>query len=196
MARESRRQITDIRALRALADPIRYRIMGHLMAVGPQTASQCAEIVGATPSNCSYHLRELAKYGLVERVERGESGVDDGRERPWRPTATGFSYGVPDSELADPAAALANRQLIHAGVDDEAALAHAAVEQHADLPSAWREAETMATYGLLIAPAELTAIYAAVDALIRPYIALTREDASGDARAVHASFSAYRRPGS
>jgi DNA-binding transcriptional ArsR family regulator len=199
MRTETRRQITDIRALRALADPIRYRIMGHLMAVGPQTASQCAEIVGATPSNCSYHLRELARYGLVERVERverGESGVDDGRERPWRPTATGFSYGVPDSELADPAAALANRQLLHAGVDDEAALAHAAVEQHADLPSAWREAETMATYGLLVDPVELTALYAAVDALIRPYIALTREDAPGDARAVHVGFSAFRRPGS
>ena len=39
-----------------------YRIIGHLMAVGSQTASECAEAVGASPSNCSYHLRELAVY--------------------------------------------------------------------------------------------------------------------------------------
>jgi DNA-binding transcriptional ArsR family regulator len=192
MAGEVRRQITDLRALRALADPVRYRILGHLMAVGAQTASQCAEIVGATPSNCSYHLRVLARYGLVERVATGNK---DGRDRPWRPTATGFSYGVPDSERADPAAALANRQLLHAGVDDQARLAHAAIERHEQWPPAWQEAETMATYGLLIDPAELAALTAAVDALIRPFIKLTREDASAEAGAVHVNFSAFRNPG-
>ncbi len=193
MPAETRRQITDLQALRALADPVRYRILGHLMAVGPQTASQCAEIVGATASNCSYHLRELAKYGLVERVE---AGAGDGRERPWRPTATGFSYGVPDAEPAHPAAAVANRRLVHVGVEDEAALAHAAVEAHDELPPDWQAAETMATYGLLIDPAELARLATAVDALIRPYIALTREAAPTDARPVHVGFSAFRSPGS
>jgi DNA-binding transcriptional ArsR family regulator len=191
VAAETRRQITDVRALRALADPVRYRILGHLMAVGAQTASQCAEVVGATASNCSYHLRELAKYGLVERAG---ATADDGRERPWRPSATGFSYGVPDGDRGDPVAELANRRLIHAGVEDEAGLAHAAVEGHAALPPEWQEVETMATYGLLVDPAELTALTAAVDALIRPYLALTREAAPEGARPVHIGFSAFRRP--
>ena len=93
MPTERRRQVTDVRALRALANPVRYRIFGHLMAFGSQTASECAAVVGATPSNCSYHLRELARFGLVERVDDG-AGDGDGRERPWRPTATGFSYQV------------------------------------------------------------------------------------------------------
>jgi DNA-binding transcriptional ArsR family regulator len=193
MASEKRKQITDVRALRALADPVRYRILGHLMAVGPQTASQCAAIVGATASNCSYHLRELARFGLVERAKT-EAG--DGRERPWRPTATGFSYGVPDGASADPVAELANRQLLHAGVDDEARLAHAAIDRHDDQPPAWQEAETMATYGLLIEPTELASLAASVDALLRPYIALVREATSPDAEPVHVSFSAFRRPGS
>jgi DNA-binding transcriptional ArsR family regulator len=192
MAAETRTQITDVRALRALADPVRYRILGHLMAVGSQTASQCADVVGATASNCSYHLRELARFGLVERVEGDAS---DGRERPWRPTATGFSYGVPEGERADPVAELANRQLLHAGIDDEARLAHEAIERHDGQPAAWQEAETMATYGLLIDPAELTALSASVDALIRPYIALVRGTAPPDARPVHVSLSAFRRPG-
>jgi len=68
MPTPDRRRVTDIDALRTLAHPIRYRILGHLMAVGPQTASECAAVVGETPSNCSYHLRELARFGLVERV--------------------------------------------------------------------------------------------------------------------------------
>lgn len=191
MAPETRRQITDLRALRALADPIRYRILGHLMAVGPQTASQCAAIVGATASNCSYHLRELERYGLVERVAAGDG---DGRERPWRPTATGFSYGLPEEEQTDPVAARVARQLLHAGVDDEAGLAHAAIERHDAWPPAWQQAETMATYGLLIDPAELIALTTAIDALIRPYIGLTREDAPAEARPVHVGFSAFRNP--
>ena len=191
--RESRRQITDVRALRALADPIRYRILGHLMAVGAQTASQCAEVVGATPSNCSYHLRELARYGLVERAA---AGVGDGRERPWRPTATGLRTDVPADSNADPAAIAASRRLIHAGVDDEAALTHEAIDRHDDLPEAWRQAGTLATYGLNMTSSELNALNIAIDALIRPYIGLTRTDAPADARPVHVGYVAFRRPGS
>lgn len=177
--------------MRALANPVRYRILGHLMATGAQTASECAAAVGATPSNCSYHLRELARYGLVARVA---SSADDGRERPWRPTATGHQYRVADEALDDPAAQLANRRLGHAGIDDDAALAHAAVDRHDDLDEPWRDAEAMATYGLRVSSDELAALVAAVDALIRPYIALTRDDPPADARPVHVGFHAFLRP--
>jgi DNA-binding transcriptional ArsR family regulator len=191
MVAESRKQISDVRALRALADPVRYRLLGHLMAVGPQTATQCAEVVGATPSNCSYHLRELARYGLVERVA---AGTEDGRERLWRPTATGFGYGRSGDEPADAVAAFADRQLRHVGIDDEAALAHAAVEDAEGLPPEWRRATTMSTYGLRITASELAELTEAIDRLIRPYIAPTREEAPPGARAVHIGFSAFRRP--
>src|SRR5204863_3922709 len=132
MATESRKLVTDVGALRALANPVRYRILGQLMALGPQTASECADVVGATASNCSYHLRELERYGLVERVD-GPAG--DARERPWRATATGFSYDLPEDRRSDPAAAVANRQLIHAGIADAADLTHAAADAHAALPA-------------------------------------------------------------
>lgn len=190
MATETRRQITDLGALRALADPIRYRILGHLMTVGPRTASECAVVVGATASNCSYHLRELARYGLVERVPAG----DDGRERPWRPTATGFSYELAEEQQTNPVAARVARRLLHAGVDDEAGLAHAAIDRHDDLPAPWQQAETMATYGLLIDPGELTALTRAIDVLIRPYIGLTREGPPAGAHPVHVGLRAFRNP--
>src|SRR4051812_23497785 len=114
MTTPNRRRVSDIDALRTLAHPVRYRLLGHLMAVGPQTASECAAVVGETPSNCSYHLRELARVGLVERVNDAPGGTpSDGRERPWRSTATGWSFETADD---DPVAVAANRRLQHAGI--------------------------------------------------------------------------------
>lgn len=189
MPQERRRQVTDVRAMRALANPVRYRIFGHLMAVGPQTASQCADAVGATPSNCSYHLRELGRFGLVERVD---DGSEDGRERPWRTGATGFSFQAAAEAQGDPAARAASRRLVHLGIDDEAALAHAATDEQELLPDEWQRASIMATYGLRIAPEELRALGAAVDALIRPFIGQTRADVPQHARAVNVTFRAFR----
>src|SRR5918995_2676120 len=143
MPHERRRQVTDMRALRALADPVRYRLLGHLMSAGAQTASECAAVVGASPSNCSYHLRQLARFGLVERVPTPPA---DGRDRPWRPTATGLQMGPADEERdPDPVALAANRRLSHAAIEDAAALAHAAIDAHDDRPEPWRRAESMAT---------------------------------------------------
>jgi DNA-binding transcriptional ArsR family regulator len=189
---EHRRHVTDVRALRALANPIRYRLFGHLMALGAQTASECAAAVGATPSNCSYHLRELARYGLVERAPTPADG--DGRDRPWQPTATGFRYGPDDDDPATPAELAVNRRLVHGGIDHEAALTHAAIDAHDGQPIDWRRAETLSTFGLLVTAAELTALTTAIDAILRPFIGLTRADAAADARPVHVVFDAYLHP--
>ena len=197
MTEERRIQITDVRVLRALANPIRYRILGHLMSSGAQTASECAAVVGATPSNCSYHLRELERFGLVERAA-GDEAAPDGRDRPWRTTVTGYGTGPSDAAAsagdADPAAIVAAQALSHLGVDDNAALAHAAVDAHAAQPPAWQSAEIMSTYGLLVSADELKTLAAAVDRVLRPYIGLTRPEAPADAERVHVIFDAFRRP--
>ena len=192
MPAEQRRHVTDLRVLRAMANPVRYRIFSHLMAAGEQTASECAAVVGASASNCSYHLRELERFGLVERVA---DAAGDGRERPWRTVGTGFSFHPGEDERDDPAARLASTQLIHLGIDDTAALAHEATDAHEALPEAWRDAAALNSYGLRVSPAELAALVAGVDALLRPYIGLTRDDAPADAGPVHVAFQAFRLPG-
>ena len=80
--------ITDARVMRALAHPARLAILEHLgSADAGATATECAEVVGQSPSATSYHLRELAKHGLVEAApSRG-----DARERMWRRVARGYS---------------------------------------------------------------------------------------------------------
>jgi DNA-binding transcriptional ArsR family regulator len=75
-------RMTDPRALRALAHPLRLSLLGLLRAGGPMTATQAGERLGESSANCSFHLRQLAKYGLV-----AEAGGGRGRERPWRATA-------------------------------------------------------------------------------------------------------------
>src|ERR1700753_3351958 len=64
-------QLTDPRALRAGAHPTRLKLLGVLRRVGPLTATQAGERIGERPAGCSFHLRPLAKGGLVEGAGGG-----------------------------------------------------------------------------------------------------------------------------
>lgn len=48
-----------------------------------------SERVGESPANCSWHLRQLAKYGFVT-----EAGGGTGRQRPWRLVTDGHRWGA------------------------------------------------------------------------------------------------------
>lgn len=70
----------DLSALKALSHPLRIRMYDLLADDGPATASQLATAVGESSGTTSYHLRVLARHGLIEEdVERG-----DRRDRWWR----------------------------------------------------------------------------------------------------------------
>ena len=97
MAATDRMKITDIRVLAALAHPTRLAILHLLLTVGDSTATKCAAVVGESPSSCSYHLRHLERFGLVERVAAGPDDSVDGRTRRWRSVASGFDFGEPHS---------------------------------------------------------------------------------------------------
>lgn len=75
-------ELNDPRALRAYAHPTRLALIALLRGDGPLTATQAADALGESVAGCSFHLRQLARYGLVE-----EAGGGRGREKPWRATA-------------------------------------------------------------------------------------------------------------
>jgi DNA-binding transcriptional ArsR family regulator len=183
---ERRRTVSDVRALAALAHPIRVALLDRLMAIGPGTASECADAVGASASNCSWHLRQLARYGLVERAESS-----DGRERPWRAAATGFSYGRTGE---GPTERAVHETLLDTQLDLETRLFRSYVRSEDQLDPRWREAANHATYGLRLTPDELRRLVSALDAAIRPYIGMTRRDAPDDAQPVHVSLWAFLHP--
>src|SRR5688572_5797971 len=89
-----RRVVRDLDALRALSHPQRSAILKFLMAGRPRTATECAAVVGASPSACSYHLRELERFGFVVRDDSPTGGTVDGRRRHWRAAAVGFTLGA------------------------------------------------------------------------------------------------------
>jgi DNA-binding transcriptional ArsR family regulator len=75
-------EVSDPTAIRALAHPLRLDLLQQLGAAGPSTAAQCGRVLGASQASCSFHLRQLAKYGFVEEAGPGR----DRRERRWRVT--------------------------------------------------------------------------------------------------------------
>lgn len=77
--------VTDPKAMRAVTHPVRLALLEALTFRGPLTATQAGELIEESPTTCSFHLRQLAKYGFVEEAGRGK-----GRARPWRVRQIGF----------------------------------------------------------------------------------------------------------
>jgi DNA-binding transcriptional ArsR family regulator len=182
MAAEARRHITEPETLDALAHPVRLDLINFLMAAGPATASTCARAVHDTPSNCSYHLRVLARHGLVDEVPS-----DDGRERPWRALVTGFDTDVDPSEPAAPAAA----RMLAVSVQRDQRMLREYLARRDEVAAVWRGADAYATYTLRLSPDEMSDLGNRIDALIRPYLSATRERVPGDAALVHMGVHAF-----
>src|SRR5215471_2949181 len=95
MATEQRR-IQDLRVLRAIAHPARSRILDELHASGPLRAADVARLLDVPANQASFHLRQLAKYGMVEPAPEL---AKDGRDRVWRTVPGGLRFD--DEDLDD-----------------------------------------------------------------------------------------------
>ncbi|MCW2793997.1 MAG: ArsR family transcriptional regulator [Nocardioides sp.] len=95
MTDEGNGRTHDPRVLRAIAHPVRNRILTELSATGPMRAADVARVLGVPANQASFHLRQLAKYGLIE--EAPEEARDQ-RDRVWRVTRETFSVNVGDME--------------------------------------------------------------------------------------------------
>lgn len=91
------RPVSDPRVLRAIAHPVRARILEELSAAGPVRAADIARDLGIPANQASFHLRQLAKYGLVEEAP---DKARDKRDRVWQATAN-EGYTVNAKVLAE-----------------------------------------------------------------------------------------------
>jgi predicted ArsR family transcriptional regulator len=141
------RELTDARAMRALAHPVRLALLDALTIHGPLTATDAGEAIGESPTTCSFHFRQLAKYGFIEEAGRGA-----GRRRPWRLAHVGlrFTDVHDDAGTATAAAALD-------GVMREGRLRRmrAAMEARARQPREWQEVTGSSQFLLHVTPQEL-----------------------------------------
>jgi DNA-binding transcriptional ArsR family regulator len=84
--------VHDPQVLRAIAHPVRNRILSELDARGSLRAADIARLLDIPANQASFHLRQLAKYGLVE--EDPDAGRDR-RDRVWKAvSADGLSVDL------------------------------------------------------------------------------------------------------
>jgi DNA-binding transcriptional ArsR family regulator len=155
-------KLTDPRALRAVAHPLRLRLLGLLRSEGPLTATQAAGRLGESPAACSFHLRQLAKYGLVE-----EAGGGRGRERPWRATALFTSWpATPDTPELAAATELLSTVIAERYFDRLMTW----LERRSSEPREWQARELFGDVAVHLTPEELGELDRSVQQLIEPYL--------------------------
>jgi len=148
------------RALRALAHPVRLRLLGLLRTDGPSTASALAGRLGLNSGATSYHLRQLAQHGFVADDE----GRGNGRERWWR--AVHQATRTSDEGVADPADRDAYDAYLQAVAVVYTERLQRAVEERPLLPDDWRGTTDLSDWHVRLTPARARQLVEAIHEVI------------------------------
>ena len=149
----------------ALRHPLRVALLDLLAGGGSVTANEAARRLGESSGACSFHLRQLQRYGYVEPVAGAH-----GRARPWRLTAPA---AAPDlGPLA--------RELEDEGY-------HRWLARRAQAPERWRRDEAFSEV-LHLTPDELATVAAEIRAVLAPYARRKPPRGSGPVGAVARVF--------
>lgn len=140
------RRIGDVRTLRALTHPVRVALIEALSMHGPLTATGAGELIGESPTTCSFHLRQLAKYGFVE-----EAGGGSGRARPWRMTSIGMRIEAGE----DSASQVAAGALLGMLRERQLARYRTWLQTRSSYPKRWRDAADESEYLFYLTVEEL-----------------------------------------
>ncbi|MFL6040470.1 MAG: winged helix-turn-helix domain-containing protein [Gaiellales bacterium] len=167
--RRRQTELTDPRALRALAHPLRMRLLGLLRFEGPLTATEAGRHLDQSPANVSFHLRQLAKWGLVE-----EAGGGTGRQRPWQ--ATSYYIGWPDV-TESPEMAEAEQELARFIGRHQFASLMRWLEAKPQEPPRWQEAAAFDDTQMYLTAEELAELTARMRQLAEEF---TRRTLSGE----------------
>lgn len=179
MTTPERTKINDPAVMRALAHPARLALLDYLSQHRDgATATECADVVELSPSATSYHLRALAKVGMIkEAPTRG-----DGRERVWQASYRYYSIGVErDASDEEAAAEAAMVEAFLARQNEKVRQYLAGVRNETQ---EWFDAGQLTDQTLAVTAAELKGLLAAVDDLIEPYKRINRDDPPEQARPV------------
>ena len=177
----------DASALKAYAHPLRLEIIRLLTDHGAATATTLAQRLNESTGQTSYHLRQLAKHGLVvEDVARGT-----GRERWWRPA----SFQVDAASMrSDPGLRPATAALLHAMVENRAQTLQQWIDSSDEIPTDWVDSSLHSQMTLRLTVEELAELNEAVQAVLEKYTdrSRARETTPVDgARRVRAYYDAF-----
>lgn len=187
--RQRWRMMDDPVAIRALAHPLRTRLLSIIGRLGRATTADCARELEISHGLASHHLRQLAKYGFVEQV----AGKDH-RERPWRLVATSYDWrgatATPEGAAAvDVLEQVQAEQALESFLDWQ--------QRRKDWPAAWREHTGIGSSTVYLTESEAAELTAAMDALLLRYANERPLDdlASRPAGSVPVTFTLFAVPG-
>ena len=154
-------RVTEPAVLRAVAHPLRRRLLDVVRVHGPQTASLLAERTGSAVGSISHHARVLAEAGLLQEAPEL---ARDRRERWWTLVRTGIAWAEGDFD-DDPAAAATAAAATQLGLARQLELTRAWLARSATAPE-WRSAALSSDFWLQLSPGELHALGQQINELV------------------------------
>lgn len=145
---------------RALAHPLRSRIVAHLRIDGAATSAELARALDTHTGATSYHLRVLESAGLVE-----DTGLGNAKTRVWAVVDDDEETSQP---LDDDEAAT-ERWLDHDYVDHFATRAHRWIDEQDAWAPIWQESCGLRDVPVLATEEQFVAYLAELDELNQRY---------------------------
>lgn len=171
-------QLTDPRAIKALAHPARLAVIDAFFAGRRLTATECGDIAGLSASAMSYHLRALEKWGIIRR----SAATADGRERPWE--AAGDRLSV---ESAEPRATAAGEAMLARTMLDR--LTAESLAWVSNPEPAWYDAVAISSAAYWLTAAEAEELSNEIAAVVDKHRRRESADRPSDARRVRVAFA-------
>jgi DNA-binding transcriptional ArsR family regulator len=153
--------VTDFGALKALAHPLRGKLLGQLRTYGPSTASRLAAALGESSGSTSYHLRQLAEHGFVEELP------DEGnaRDRWWRARHRSTHFDTA-SFIGEPGGRAAVDELNVRQLGQQQRLLANYVTESPQLDDEWRAAVSLNDWALHLSPAAVRELSEELNAVL------------------------------
>ena len=159
MPRQVRSIVPDTTALKALAHPVRVRMLGLLRIEGSSTATALAARLKLNSGATSYHLRQLAEHGFIEEA----SELGNRRERWWRAAHESTQVPIRGSSGEEMEAGLV---FLQAALSWQVSQMQRALELSPQMPPEWRDASTASDWTMALTPEEAKALTERVQALL------------------------------
>jgi DNA-binding transcriptional ArsR family regulator len=182
-------RLKDAREMRALAHPLRLRLLGELRMRGPQSVGMLCDLVDEAPGSISYHVGKLAEFGFVEPAPEL---ARDRRERWWRAAQAQTSWD-PVEALDDPERRSASDSLRRAVLRGNVASLERYLEAEPSMAREWVRGTTIGDTFLHLTSDELLELGGELEALVARWQARSNPDRA-QAGAVTLAYQAFRRP--
>ncbi|MEV7894760.1 ArsR/SmtB family transcription factor [Streptomyces cyaneofuscatus] len=165
-------------AMRALAHPLRLRILGELRRQGAATITQLAAALDSSTASVSYHTQQLARHDFVEPAP---DKARNRKERWWRATADQTTWSLEsfgDQEQHAANAALV-REMLQLHVASLEEYQRSAAEWGAD----WAAVSGPRDYAMRLSPQDMDQMLTEIEQVIGRWQSKPAADPQTAARA-------------